>query len=211
MDSQICTHYQLDLFYSEGNTTEFEFTGAKDFHFVMLQKRNKILDTLGLSEDDILTSLILFKQVPLPPPLQIRGKCQNMSKEEQVLGYMMPCLGRDKALKTLGISEEVLKLETSKNLGALGRSARRRSFVVQAEESKGRRSYHFCSQSKLFKRQSILAGPEKQTKFTKSSRRRSTCSSVPRKSKRSRKFRSKSLGCNSAEMNHLKEDLFKAQ
>lgn len=177
----------------------------------MLQKRNKILDTLGLSEDDILTSLILFKQVPLPPPLQIRGKCQNMSKEEQVLGYMMPCLGRDKALKTLGISEEVLKLETSKNLGALGRSARRRSFVVQAEESKGRRSYHFCSQSKLFKRQSILAGPEKQTKFTKSSRRRSTCSSVPRKSKRSRKFRSKSLGCNSAEMNHLKEDLFKAQ
>ena len=217
MESQIARKPSLltnsvILQYSEGSTTKFEFTGAKDFHFVMMQKRDKILDLLGLSEDDILTSHILFKQVPLPPPLQIRGKCQKMSKEERVLGYTMPCLRRDKALKTLGISEEVLKLETSKNLGALGRSARRRSFVVQAEKSKRSRAYHFCSPSKLFKRQRILAGPEKQKNFTKSSRRKSSCSSTPpRKSKRSRKFCSKSLGCNSAEMNRLKEDLFKAQ
>jgi len=172
----------------------------------MLQKRNKILDTLGLSEDDILTSHILFRQVPLPPPLQIRGKCQKMSKEERVLGYTMPCLRRDKALKTLGISEEGLKLENCKNLGALGKAGRRRSF------NKRSRAYHFCSPSKLFKRQRILlveemAGPKKQKNITKSPRRKSSCSSNPRKSK---KICLESLGCNSAEMNRLKEDLFKA-
>ena len=94
-------------------------------------KRNKILETLGLSEDDIVTSTMLFKQMGISSrPSSNQGRSREFLKEEKVLGYTTTCLQREKALKILGTTEEGLKEENCKSLGALGKSGRRRSFTL---------------------------------------------------------------------------------
>jgi hypothetical protein len=100
----------------------------------------KVLETLGLSDEDIRTAAILFQQIPSPPPLQ--NKHRNTAKQtprcsftkaEIVMGYTTRQLQRAKALRVLGTSEDDIEIENSKYLGALGHSGRRRSFIVHHE------------------------------------------------------------------------------
>ena len=85
-----------------------------------------LLKKFGLSEDDINASRKLFSELPLPPPPG-NYRCK---KQERVLGYRTLTLKREKALRLLGASEVDIEIENSKNLGSLGLSGRRRSFVV---------------------------------------------------------------------------------
>uniref|UniRef100_A0A7S4J961 Uncharacterized protein n=1 Tax=Odontella aurita TaxID=265563 RepID=A0A7S4J961_9STRA len=84
--------------------------------------RDKILRKLGLSEDDVRISEMLLAQMPPAPAIG------ESTKAEWLLGYAEPRLRRQKALKILGVSEEELEVENSKNLGSLGVGGRRRSF-----------------------------------------------------------------------------------
>lgn len=54
------------------------------------------------------------------------------NKAERILGYASARLVREKALRTLGTTEQEIALENAKNLGSLGvgGSGRRRSFAV---------------------------------------------------------------------------------
>jgi len=106
---------------------------------------NPILRKLGLTEDDIRDSEKLFKQIPPPPP----SSSPRCSKAERFLGYQMLRLKREKAMRVLGISEEDIDIENSKNLGSLGQTGRRRSFVLEYAPSK---RGSFCSTSKLSRR-----------------------------------------------------------
>ncbi len=90
-----------------------------------------ILKKLGLSEDDLKTSQLLFQEMPPPPPFS----CERGHKVEVLLGYSVTRLKRSKALKVLGTSEEKIEEENSKNLGALGAGGRRRSFMIADSES----------------------------------------------------------------------------
>ncbi len=90
-----------------------------------------ILKKLGLTEDDLKTSQLLFQEMPPPPPFS----CERGHKVEVLLGYSAQRLRRSKALKVLGTSEEKIEEENSKNLGALGTGGRRRSFIVEEAES----------------------------------------------------------------------------
>lgn len=90
-----------------------------------------ILKKLGLSEDDLKTSQLLFQEMPPPPPFT----CEHGHKVEVLLGYSAQRLRRSKALKVLGTSEEKIEEENSKNLGALGTGGRRRSFILEEAES----------------------------------------------------------------------------
>lgn len=89
-------------------------------------QNNMLLKKFGLSEDDIKASKKLFSEMPLPTPPE-NSRCK---KQERVLGYRTLTLRREKALRLLGASEADIELENSKNLGALGISGRRRSFMV---------------------------------------------------------------------------------
>mmetsp|Transcript_3552 Transcript_3552/g.5147 ORF Transcript_3552/g.5147 Transcript_3552/m.5147 type:complete len:206 (+) Transcript_3552:931-1548(+) len=102
------------------------------------QPRGSILKKLGLTEEDVRDSERLFQQMPPPPPTQNNARCL---KEERLLGYAMLRLKRAKALKVLGASEEDVDTENAKNLGSLGRSGRRRSFVVENMAANRRMTY----------------------------------------------------------------------
>jgi hypothetical protein len=92
--------------------------------------RDSILRKLGLTEEDVRDSEKLFQQMPPPPP-QSPKTCL---KEERLLGYTMLRLKRSKALRVLGTSEEEVDIENTKNLGSLGRSGRRRSFLIEIKD-----------------------------------------------------------------------------
>lgn len=139
----------------------------------MVQSRSKVLLTLGLSEDDIKTSETLFQQLPLPP---MNPGCQRIlgspdpTKIEKLMGYATRTLRREKALKVLGTSEEDLEVENSKNLGALGRSGRRRSYLdnVMYENQNPNISSAKCLHKR---RRSSL---DKHSSYMKKSKRRGT-------------------------------------
>jgi hypothetical protein len=107
---------------------------------MLLLGGSKALVILGLSEEDIITATTLFQLIPSPPPLCFqRSMTKNTSKHsirceftkaEILMGYTLRQLQRAKALRVLGTSEDNLEIENSKNLGALGKSGRRRSFMV---------------------------------------------------------------------------------
>ena len=102
------------------------------------QNRNSILRKLGITEDDVKDSEMLFRQMPPPPPPYHIEDCL---KEELILGYKTLRLKREKALRVLGVSEEDVDIENSKNLGSLGRAGRKRSFVIQDISTKRRISH----------------------------------------------------------------------
>lgn len=106
---------------------------------MLLLGGSKALVILGLSEEDIITATTLFQLIPSPPPLFQQSMTKNTSKHsirceftkaEILMGYTLRQLQRAKALRVLGTSEDNLEIENSKNLGALGNSGRRRSFMV---------------------------------------------------------------------------------
>jgi len=114
----------------------------------MKSTRNKALVTLGLSEDDIKTSVTLFQQLPLPPIIPRnwgRPKSPDPAKAEKLMGYATLCLQREKALKVLGTSEEDVEVENSKSLGALGQSGRRRSYLFKLPDPEESHKHSFCS------------------------------------------------------------------
>lgn len=102
------------------------------------QPSGSILKKLGLTEEDVRDSEKLFQQMPPPPPPPNNGRCL---KEERLLGYAMLRLKRAKALRVLGASEEDVDIENAKNLGSLGRSGRRRSFIVENVSTNRRMTY----------------------------------------------------------------------
>ncbi len=85
--------------------------------------RAKSLRQLGVTEDDLVIAGKIMSQAP-PPPTR-----RASTKAELVLGYDKERLNRERALKRLGVSEEQLDVENSKNLGALGLDGRKRSFA----------------------------------------------------------------------------------
>ena len=84
--------------------------------------RAKSLRQLGVSEEDLVIAEKLIREMP-PTPTRASSK----SKAELVLGYDQARLDRKKAMDVLGITEEHLDDENTKNLGALGIDGRRRS------------------------------------------------------------------------------------
>jgi len=134
-----------------------------------------ILHKLGLTEEDVRDSEKLFMQIPPPPPFRGKACC---SKEECLLGYNVLRLHRAKALRVLGASEEDVDIENAKNLGSLGRSGRKRSFVVKYKSLYGNHEYKVMSRLSLRTRHrssrlySCFAPSRKYRK--KSQRRRST-------------------------------------
>ena len=134
------------------------------------QNRNAVLRKLGLTEDDIRHSEILFRQMPPPPPPQPHDRIAQCLKEETILGYSTLRLKREKALKVLGASEEDVDIENSKNLGSLGIAGRKRSFIIQDISTKRKISHiRFCNP----RRMSLPTNTTK-SRRKKSHRRRST-------------------------------------
>jgi len=89
--------------------------------------RSKILKKLGLSEMDVKYSMKLFAEAHPSG----RNQCSGQGvKLEKILGYSVTRLRRSKALRLLGVTEEDIELENSKNLGTLGTNGRKRSFIV---------------------------------------------------------------------------------
>lgn len=85
----------------------------------------KGLQKLGVSEYDVKIAERLLSQIP---------SCSDPdSKEEQVLGYTLTRLCREKAIKVLGTTETEIELENAKNLGSLGVGGRRRSWQATSE------------------------------------------------------------------------------
>jgi hypothetical protein len=82
--------------------------------------RRKGLRKLGVSEDDVQFAERLLKQIPNCP--------NDPNKAERIFGYAQSRLARDKALRTLGTTEDEVEVENAKNLGALGIGGRRRSY-----------------------------------------------------------------------------------
>lgn len=101
------------------------------------ENRSSILKKLGLTEEDVIDSERLLRQIPPPPPSHSSAKYEYCTKAERLLGYTLLRLSREKALRVLGASEEDVDIENSKTLGSLGRSGRRRSFVVRNEKANG--------------------------------------------------------------------------
>ena len=97
--------------------------------------RSRILRKLGLTELDVEYSIKLFSEVN---PSNDRWSthfynCDQISKTEvkieQLLGYSLNRLRRAKALRLMGVTEDDVDLENSKNLGSLGKGGRKRSFI----------------------------------------------------------------------------------
>jgi hypothetical protein len=88
--------------------------------------RSKILRKLGLTETDVQYSMKLFAEVN-PSGSQCTSKGVKI---EQILGYSVNRLRRSKALRLMGVTEDEIELENSKNLGSLGNGGRKRSFIV---------------------------------------------------------------------------------
>lgn len=87
-------------------------------------RRGTLLRKFGISENDVNHSEKLFAQIPPLSPSQ-----SITSKVERLTGYANIRLGRDKALRLMGVNENDIDVENAKNLGALGVSGRRRSFT----------------------------------------------------------------------------------
>ena len=138
------------------------------------ENRSSILKKLGLTEEDVRDSEKLLQQIPPPPPPRSR-KYECCRKEEQLLGYTVLRLSREKALKILGASEEDVDVENTKNLASLGRSGRRRSFIVEDVITKDRLRLGSCIQRKMsMNRRGIKSRNSKQHQGQRSFRRRST-------------------------------------
>jgi hypothetical protein len=97
--------------------------------------RAKILRQMGVTEEDL---VIASKIMSCSPPQPTR---RGSTKVENVLGYDVSRINRERALKRLGISEEELDVENAKNLGSLGRDARKRSFLDSGSGARLDRSW----------------------------------------------------------------------
>jgi len=180
----------------------------------MKPNQDKILAMLGLTEEDIKISEALFKQMPLPPP---PSRSAGSTKIESVLGFAAQRIEREKALKMLGTSEDELEIENSKNLGALGLSGRRRSFLVP--ENAGCFHSNMCSPADyIYKRRKSSVDrhsePSRKRRSIKATslRRRSTSTGKSSNRKRSHSRPVENDAAITAdETNRLKEALFEAQ
>ena len=115
---------------------------------VAARRRDKGLQKLGVSENDVRIAERLINQIPLCPS-------ESSSKAERILGYTQKGLGRDKALRLLGASEYEVELENAKNLGSLGFEGRRRSWspadfdsVHQINQTR-RRASEYCPRPRM--------------------------------------------------------------
>lgn len=80
-----------------------------------------------MSEDDVHLAEKLLEAIPACP--------NDPNKAERVLGYASKRLAREKALRTLGTTEEQVDTENSKILGSLGIEGRRRSYSMLAQSN----------------------------------------------------------------------------
>ncbi len=146
------------------------------------KNRESILKKLGLTEEDVRDSEKLLRQIPPPPPPHLLSTSSSIkrqygycTKAECVLGYTLLRLSREKALRVLGASEEEIDIENAKTLGSLGRSGRRRSFVVHDIITKGElEGFTSCLKKRKISRVRITKGRASNYRRTTSFRRRST-------------------------------------
>jgi hypothetical protein len=99
---------------------------------------SKILKKLGLNEFDLEYSMRLFAEVD-PSTRRTNHhfsshNTRNEEKIEKIMGYSINRLRRAKALRLMGVTEEEIDLENSKNLGALGTGGRKRSFMAVSQK-----------------------------------------------------------------------------
>ncbi len=136
-----------------------------------VENRASILKKLGLTEEDVKDSEKLLRQIPPPPPAHATKYRYTCRKEERLLGYTLIRLSREKALRILGASEEDVDIENTKNLGSLGRSGRRRSFLVDDIITK---NHQYVPKGSCVGRKNILRQHVKCRSSPKYRRRRST-------------------------------------